>query len=90
MLTGDSQSNAKAMGKKRRAESTGLDELERDLYSSFCAAASNMSHLYTSSVTHQKRAFVSGRKKSLVRALGGKRLGSCVELGLFSWFKERE
>ena len=55
--------------KKRKAESTGLDEMDRELYQRFRAAASSVSTLYTSSLNLQKRAFNGGARHTTEKLL---------------------
>ena len=55
--------------KKRKAESTGLDEMDRELYQRFRAAASSISALYTSSLNLQKRAFNGGARHTTEKLL---------------------
>jgi hypothetical protein len=55
--------------KKRKAESTGLDEMDRELYQRFRAAASSVSALYTSSLNLQKRAFNGGARHTTEKLL---------------------
>ncbi|KAJ7564551.1 hypothetical protein O6H91_02G022200 [Diphasiastrum complanatum] len=50
------------MAKKRKAEATGLDEVDRTLYSSFCSAANSISQLYTQAHNQQKLAFHAGER----------------------------
>ena len=59
-----------AMGpKKRKAESTGLDEMDRELYQRFRAAANSVSSMYTSSLNLQKRAFNGGARHTTEKLL---------------------
>ena len=55
--------------KKRKAESTGLDEMDRELYQRFRAAANSVSSLYTSSLNLQKRAFNCGARHTTEKLL---------------------
>ena len=55
--------------KKRKAESTGLDEMDRELYQRFRAAANSVSSLYTSSLNLQKRAFNGGARHTTEKLL---------------------
>lgn len=55
------------MAKKRKSEKAGLDEVERTLYSSFCAAANSISQLYTQSQNQQRLAFQAGERHALER-----------------------
>ena len=52
--------------KKRRTESSGLEDAERSLHASFCAAANSISHLYTQAQTQNKISFQAGQRHSLV------------------------
>ena len=61
---------AVAMGpKKRKAESTGRDEMDRELYQRFRAAANSVSSMYTSSLNLQKRAFNGGARHTTEKLL---------------------
>lgn len=51
--------------KKRRSEGGGLEDVERSLHSSFCAAANSISHLYTQAQTQHKIAFQTGQRHAL-------------------------
>ncbi|MCO5594900.1 hypothetical protein L7F22_048935 [Adiantum nelumboides] len=51
--------------KKRRLEGGGLEDVERTLHSSFCAAANSISHLYTQAQTQHKIAFQAGQRHAL-------------------------
>ena len=55
--------------KKRKAESTGLDEMDRELYQRFRAAANSVSSMYTSSLNLQKRAFNGGARHTTEKLL---------------------
>ena len=55
--------------KKRKADSTGLDEMDRELYQRFRAAANSVSSLYTSSLNLQKRAFNGGARHTTEKLL---------------------
>ena len=50
--------------KKRKADATSLDEMDRELYQRFRAAANSVSSLYTSSLNLQKRAFNVGARRT--------------------------
>eukprot|EP00850_Spirogloea_muscicola_P009479 SM000053S17436 [mRNA] locus=s53:289053:290080:- [translate_table: standard] len=56
-----------AMAKKRKSEAARLDEAERTLYSSFCAAANSVSQLYTQAQAQQRVAFQAGQRSALER-----------------------
>eukprot|EP00250_Pteridium_aquilinum_P001427 c11623_g1_i1 orf=87-473(+) len=51
--------------KKRRSEGGGLEDVERSLHTSFCAAANSISHLYTQAQNQHKIAFQAGQKHAL-------------------------
>jgi hypothetical protein len=55
--------------KKRKAEANGLDEMDRELYQKFRAAANSVSALYTSSMSLQKRAFNAGSRRTTEKLL---------------------
>ena len=68
--TQNTRLDAVAMGpKKRKAESTGLDEMDRELYQRFRAAANSVSSMYTSSLNLQKRAFNGGARHTTEKLL---------------------
>ncbi|WOL08141.1 hypothetical protein Cni_G16893 [Canna indica] len=54
-----------SMGKKRKADATRLDEVDRTIYSSFCSAANSLSLIYTQAMAQQKLAFQSGERHAL-------------------------
>lgn len=51
--------------KKRRSEAAGLEDVERTLHTSFCAAANSISHLYTQAQNQHKIAFQAGQRHAL-------------------------
>eukprot|EP00271_Cylindrocystis_brebissonii_P012116 TRINITY_DN30218_c0_g1_i1.p1 TRINITY_DN30218_c0_g1~~TRINITY_DN30218_c0_g1_i1.p1 ORF type:complete len:274 (-),score=65.67 TRINITY_DN30218_c0_g1_i1:547-1368(-) len=53
------------MAKKRKSESAGLEEVDRTMYSSFCAAANSISQLYTQAQNQQRVAFEMGERHAL-------------------------
>ncbi|KAK2979904.1 hypothetical protein RJ640_020146 [Escallonia rubra] len=53
------------MGKKRKALATSLDEVDRTMYSTFCAAANSLSQLYSQAMSHQKLSFQAGERHGL-------------------------
>eukprot|EP00897_Mesotaenium_endlicherianum_P007679 jgi/Mesen1/693/ME000109S_10906 len=53
------------MAKKRKSDRQGLDEADRTLYSSFCAAANSVSQLYTQAQQQQRVAFQAGERSAL-------------------------
>ncbi|KAH9331008.1 hypothetical protein KI387_003116, partial [Taxus chinensis] len=53
------------MAKKRKSENTGLDEVEKTMYTTFCSAANSLSHLYTQAQNQQKLAFHAGERHGL-------------------------
>mgnify|MGYP002807606743 CR=1 FL=1 len=55
--------------KKRKAETTELDEMDRELFTKFRAAASCVSGLYTSPLNPQKRALNGRARPTLGRPL---------------------
>lgn len=54
------------MAKKRKSIATGLDEVDRTMYASFCGAANSLSLLYTQAMNHQKLSFQAGERHGLV------------------------
>ncbi|KAK9163936.1 hypothetical protein Syun_004838 [Stephania yunnanensis] len=54
------------MAKKRKSEATGLDEADRTMYTTFCAAANSLSQLYTQAMNQQKLAFQAGERRALL------------------------
>ncbi|KAJ7570574.1 hypothetical protein O6H91_01G126600 [Diphasiastrum complanatum] len=50
------------MAKKRKSDATGLDEVDRTLFSSFCTAAKSISQLYTQAQHHHRIAFHEGER----------------------------
>lgn len=58
-----------AHNKKRKAEANELDEMDRQLYTTFRTAANSISSLYTSSLNLQKRAFNSGARHTTEKLL---------------------
>ncbi|WOK99161.1 hypothetical protein Cni_G07873 [Canna indica] len=53
------------MARKRKSEATGLDEVDRTLYSTFCGAANSLSQLYTQAMNQQKISFQAGERHAL-------------------------
>ncbi|KAH0451580.1 hypothetical protein IEQ34_018879 [Dendrobium chrysotoxum] len=53
------------MTRKRKSDTTPLDEADRTLYSTFCSAANSLSQLYTHAMNHQKVAFQAGERQAL-------------------------
>ncbi|KAF5208391.1 nuclear receptor family 2 group C protein [Thalictrum thalictroides] len=53
------------MGKKRKSETSALNEIDRSIYSSFSSAASSLSQLYSQSVNQHKLAFQAGERHAL-------------------------
>eukprot|EP00243_Klebsormidium_subtile_P009466 TRINITY_DN473_c0_g1_i1.p1 TRINITY_DN473_c0_g1~~TRINITY_DN473_c0_g1_i1.p1 ORF type:complete len:152 (-),score=21.82 TRINITY_DN473_c0_g1_i1:968-1423(-) len=53
------------MGKKRKAETSGMEEVEKGLYSSFCAAANSISQLYTQAQNQQRLSFAAGQRHAM-------------------------
>lgn len=49
------------MSKKRRSDSSGLDEFDSSFHISFCHAANSLSQLYTQAQQQHKMAFQSGQ-----------------------------
>lgn len=58
--------DSRKMVKKRKSEYSGLDEVEKTLHTSFCAAANSISHLYTQAQHQQKHAFQAGERHAVV------------------------
>ncbi|KAF3781985.1 hypothetical protein EJ110_NYTH21134 [Nymphaea thermarum] len=50
------------MAKKRKSDVTGLDELDRTMYATFCSAANSLSQLYTQAQSQQKLMFQAGER----------------------------
>eukprot|EP00252_Welwitschia_mirabilis_P000857 TRINITY_DN10835_c0_g1_i1.p1 TRINITY_DN10835_c0_g1~~TRINITY_DN10835_c0_g1_i1.p1 ORF type:complete len:252 (-),score=51.17 TRINITY_DN10835_c0_g1_i1:221-976(-) len=57
------------MVKKRKSENTGLDEIDKTMYATFCSAANSLSQLYTQGQHQQKLAFQEGERHSLEKML---------------------
>ena len=55
------------MGKKRKSEYAGLEEVEKTMYSTFSTAANAISQLYSQSINQQRRAYNAGSRASTVR-----------------------
>ncbi|XP_031473402.1 uncharacterized protein LOC116245925 [Nymphaea colorata] len=53
------------MAKKRKSDATGLDEVDRTMYSTFCSAANSLSQLYTQAQNQQKLAFQAGERHGM-------------------------
>ncbi|XP_064948353.1 uncharacterized protein LOC135598463 isoform X2 [Musa acuminata AAA Group] len=53
------------MARKRKSEAMGLDEADRTLYSTFCAAANSLSQVYTQAMNQQKISFQAGERHAL-------------------------
>ncbi|XP_077247783.1 uncharacterized protein LOC143887584 isoform X2 [Tasmannia lanceolata] len=53
------------MSKKRKSDSTGLDEVNRTMYSSFCNTANSLSQLYAQAQNQQKLDFQAGERHAL-------------------------
>ncbi|KAF5749236.1 hypothetical protein HS088_TW04G01200 [Tripterygium wilfordii] len=53
------------MGKKRKSIATSLDEVDRNMYASFCGAANSLSQLYTQAMNQQKLSFQAGERHGL-------------------------
>ncbi|KAI5068381.1 hypothetical protein GOP47_0016726 [Adiantum capillus-veneris] len=51
--------------KKRRIEGRALEDVERTLHTSFCAAANSISQLYTQAQNQNKIAFHAGQRHAL-------------------------
>ncbi|KAH7352789.1 hypothetical protein KP509_19G064300 [Ceratopteris richardii] len=51
--------------KKRRIDGRAFEEVERNLHSSFCAAANSISQLYTHAQNQNKIAFNAGQRHAL-------------------------
>ncbi|RWW03350.1 hypothetical protein GW17_00033495 [Ensete ventricosum] len=54
------------MARKRKLEAMGLDEADRTLYSTFCAAANSLSQVYAQAMNQQKISFQAGERHALV------------------------
>ncbi|KAJ7552876.1 hypothetical protein O6H91_06G073900 [Diphasiastrum complanatum] len=50
------------MAKKRKSESPRLDEMDRNMYATFCTAANSISQLYTQAQQQEKIAFQAGER----------------------------
>ncbi|CAI5472520.1 unnamed protein product, partial [Closterium sp. Yama58-4] len=55
------------MPKKRKSETPGLEDGDKTLFSSFCAAANSLSQLYSQAQNQQRVAFQSGERHALSR-----------------------
>lgn len=53
------------MAKKRKSENSGLDEVDKTMYTTFCSAANSLSQLYTQAQNQQKLAFQAGERHGL-------------------------
>ncbi|CAM8986582.1 hypothetical protein QQ045_007257 [Rhodiola kirilowii] len=53
------------MAKKRKADASRLDEVDRNLYANFRSAANALSQLYSQTVTQQRLSFESGQRHAL-------------------------
>ncbi|KAJ8497971.1 hypothetical protein OPV22_008523 [Ensete ventricosum] len=53
------------MARKRKLEAMGLDEADRTLYSTFCAAANSLSQVYAQAMNQQKISFQAGERHAL-------------------------
>ncbi|KAJ4967161.1 hypothetical protein NE237_019010 [Protea cynaroides] len=53
------------MAKKRKSDASRLDEVDRNMYTTFCSAANSLSQLYTQAMNQQKVAFQAGERHSL-------------------------
>ncbi|WOL02982.1 hypothetical protein Cni_G11702 [Canna indica] len=53
------------MSRKRKTESTRLDEVDKTLYSTFCSAANSLSQLYTQAMNQQKISFQAGERHGM-------------------------
>ena len=56
------------MAKKRKADATRLDEVDRSMYTTFCSAANSLSQLYSQAMSHQRLSFQAGERQALVRS----------------------
>lgn len=80
------------MAKKRKSENTGLDEVEKTMYTTFCSAANSLSQLYTQAQHQQKLAFQAGERHGLDKLyhwiLRGQESGSRATLSdIFSYLQ---
>ncbi|CAK9187838.1 unnamed protein product, partial [Ilex paraguariensis] len=57
------------MAKKRKSDATRLDEVDRNIYSTFCSAANSLSQLYSQAMHQQRLSFQAGERHALVRSL---------------------
>ncbi|KAH6774694.1 nuclear receptor family 2 group C protein [Perilla frutescens var. frutescens] len=53
------------MAKKRKADATRLDEVDRGMYTAFCSAANSLSQLYSQAVNHQRLSFQAGERHAM-------------------------
>uniref|UniRef100_A0A7N0T8Z4 Holocarboxylase synthetase n=1 Tax=Kalanchoe fedtschenkoi TaxID=63787 RepID=A0A7N0T8Z4_KALFE len=53
------------MGKKRKSDAARLDEVDRQMYTSFCNAANSLSQLYSHAVSQQRLSFQAGERHAL-------------------------
>lgn len=65
VLGGETRPPEGEMAKKRKSENTGLDEVEKTMYTTFCGAANSLSQLYTQAQHQQKLAFQAGERHGL-------------------------
>ncbi|KFK28167.1 hypothetical protein AALP_AA8G481100 [Arabis alpina] len=53
------------MVKKRKSESSRLDEVDRTMYGAFRGAANSLSQLYTHAMNHQRVSFLAGERRGM-------------------------
>ncbi|GAV82296.1 hypothetical protein CFOL_v3_25748 [Cephalotus follicularis] len=53
------------MAKKRKSDATRLDEVDRNMYSTFCSAANSLSQLYSQAMNQQRLSFQAGERHAL-------------------------
>ncbi|XP_078439535.1 uncharacterized protein LOC144709769 isoform X2 [Wolffia australiana] len=64
------------MAKKRKSVASRLDEVDRNMYSSFCSAANSLSQIYTQAMNQQKIAFQAGERHGVEK--------------IYSWISRRQ
>ncbi|CAM8884158.1 unnamed protein product [Rhodiola kirilowii] len=53
------------MAKKRKSVATRMDEVDRNMYTTFCTAANSLSQLYSNAMSQQRLSFQAGERHAL-------------------------
>ncbi|KAL7104532.1 hypothetical protein ACP275_08G251100 [Erythranthe tilingii] len=53
------------MAKKRKSDSTRLDEVDRSMYTAFCSGANSLSQLYSQAMHQQRLSFQDGERHAM-------------------------